>query len=199
MRHRPALVLVALACLLLALPAGGVGAVGDPVPVGEGVWPLQPRPRLVAGFDPPEQRWGPGHRGVDLAGRPGAPVLSALAGRVAYVGTIGGVPVVSVQHGRLRTTYQPVAASVAVGDAVARGGVLGRLVRAGSHCFPGACLHWGLVEGAGVGRDYLDPLLLVGGGPVRLLPLDGSLPPTAAARSGVLASSRPAPLPRGVV
>lgn len=206
MRHRPALpallvaaLVAALGCLLLPLPAGGAGRAPGPVPVGEGAWPLQPRPRLVTGFDPPEQRWDPGHRGVDLAGSPGAVVLSALAGRVAYVGTVAGVPVVSVQHGRLRTTYQPVAASVAVGDAVARGAGLGRLVRAGSHCFPGACLHWGLVEGAGDGRDYLDPLLLVGGGPVRLLPLDGSLPPTAPVRSGVLASSRPAPLPRGVV
>ena len=40
-----------------------------------------------------------------------------------------------------------------------------------SHCFPAACLHWGLIEGTGDGQVYLDPLSLVGGGPVRLLPL----------------------------
>lgn len=202
MRHRPALlvvVLTCLACLVLPLPAGGAGPPRGPVPIGEGVWPLQPRPRLVTGFDPPDERWGAGHRGVDLSGRPGAPVLSSLAGRVAYVGTVAGVPVVSVQHGPLRTTYQPVAASVALGEAVERGGVLGRLVRAGSHCFPGACLHWGLLDQSGGGRDYLDPLLLVGGGPVRLLPLDGPLPSGAAGRTGVLATALPAPLPRGVV
>lgn len=185
-------VVAAVLVLLVPLPAGGAGPDPGSVPVGEGAWPLQPRPRVVAGFDPPDERWGRGHRGVDLAGRPGAPVRSALAGRVAYVGTIAGVPVVSVQHGPLRTTYQPVVASVAVGDRVARGGVLGRLVRAGSHCFPGACLHWGLKRG----RDYLDPLLLVGGGPVRLLPLDGSVT-APSARTGVL-PTRVAPLPRGV-
>jgi hypothetical protein len=35
------------------------------------------------------------------------------------------------------------------------------------HCFPATCLHWGLI----VGETYVDPLTLVGGGPVRLLPL----------------------------
>src|SRR3712207_6926505 len=33
-----------------------------------GVWPLRPRPEVVRGFDPPDVRWGSGHRGVDLAG-----------------------------------------------------------------------------------------------------------------------------------
>ncbi len=54
---------------------------------------------------------------------------------------------------------------------MAAGDVLGRLVVADSHCFPAACLHWGLIEGSGDDQTYLDPLSLVGGGPVRLLPL----------------------------
>ena len=74
-------------------------------------------------------------------------------------------------HGGRRTTYEPVVASVERGQAVAAGDVLGRLVVTDSHCFPAACLHWGLVEGDGDARTYLDPLSLVGGGPVRLLPL----------------------------
>ena len=49
--------------------------------------------------------------------------------------------------------------------------MIGRLELFGSHCFPRACLHWGLIEG----RDhYLDPLTLVGASPVRLLPLFSS-------------------------
>ena len=63
-----------------------------------------------------------------------------------------------------------------VGDTVDAGGTLGRLELFGSHCFPRACLHWGLIEGA---EHYLDPLTLVGAGPVRLLPLDGGAPPVA--------------------
>ncbi len=74
-----------------------------------------------------------------------------------------------VDHGATRTTYEPVTASVAVGDTVAAGGPVGRLELPGSHCFPAACLHWGWIRN--VDDVYLDPLLLVGAGPVRLLPL----------------------------
>ena len=55
---------------------------------------------------------------------------------------------------------------------VARGSVIGTLQRGSSHCFPRACLHWGLLRG----DTYLDPLTLVGAGPVRLLPLSGACP-----------------------
>ncbi len=66
-----------------------------------------------------------------------------------------------------RTTYEPVTANVRVGDVLARGQPIGTLELAGSHCFPRTCLHWGWRRGS----TYLDPLLLVGGGPIVLLPL----------------------------
>ncbi|HEX5562602.1 MAG TPA: M23 family metallopeptidase [Nocardioidaceae bacterium] len=132
-----------------------------------GVWPLRPRPTVVAAFDPPASRWGPGHRGVDLAGRVGQQVHSALAGRVTFAGRLAGRGVVVVDHGATRTTYEPLTASVAVGDRVAAGAVIGRLELFGSHCLPRACLHWGLIEGR---ETYLDPLTLVGAAPVVLLP-----------------------------
>ena len=50
---------------------------------------------------------------------------------------------------------------------MAAGDVVGVLDLPASHCFPRACLHWGWRRG----DTYLDPLDLVGGGPVRLLPL----------------------------
>jgi murein DD-endopeptidase MepM/ murein hydrolase activator NlpD len=122
---------------------------------------------VVPGFSPPADPWGAGHRGVDLLGRVGEPVHSSRAGTVTYVGTIAGVGVVVVRHGTTRTTYQPVHASVHVGQHVEAGQVLGTLTLAGSHCFPSACLHWGLLDG----DRYLDPLTRVGAAPVRLLPL----------------------------
>lgn len=131
------------------------------------VWPLDPVPDVVQRFDPPEHDWEPGHRGVDLRGRPGQVVRSALPGRVGFVGAIGGKPVVTVLHGGRRTTYEPVVASVVEGQTVAAGDPLGRLVTRSSHCFPATCLHWGLIEG----EAYLDPLELIGAQPVRLLPL----------------------------
>jgi murein DD-endopeptidase MepM/ murein hydrolase activator NlpD len=149
--------LVSVAALLLP------GLTAEPV----GVWPLQPQPPVVRGFDPPATPYGAGHRGVDLLGSVGQPVLAALPGTVTWAGSLAGRGVVVVDHGTTRTTYEPVAATVPVGATVAAGGPIGTLALAGSHCFPRACLHWGWIRG----ETYLDPLLIVGAGPVRLLPL----------------------------
>lgn len=132
------------------------------------VWPLVPRPDVVARFDPPASTWGAGHRGVDLLGRPGQVVRAAATGTITFAGPLAGRGVVVVDHGETRTTYEPVRATVHVGDRVAEGQPIGRLEVPMSHCFPRACLHWGLLRG----DIYLDPLTLVGAGPVRLLPWD---------------------------
>jgi murein DD-endopeptidase MepM/ murein hydrolase activator NlpD len=167
-RSRSVVVAVVLVVLVsLARPAGAVGPPVAPVPVG--VWPLQPTPQVVRGFEPPGSAWGAGHRGVDLAGFPGQVVHTALAGRVLFAARLAGRGVVVVDHGSTRTTYEPVTATVRAGDVLARGQPIGTLELAGSHCWPSACLHWGWKRGA----TYLDPLLLVGGGPIVLLPLSG--------------------------
>ena len=165
--HRPLVVVAGIVAVVVSLarPTGAAGAPVAPVPVG--VWPLQPPPRVVRAFDPPGSPWGAGHRGVDLAGTLGQVVHSALAGRVTFASRLAGRGVVVVDHGATRTTYEPVAASVSVGDVLARGQPIGTLELAGSHCFPRACLHWGWLRGS----TYLDPLLLVGGGRIVLLPL----------------------------
>lgn len=149
------------------------GEVIQPAPSGA-VWPLKPQPAVVRAFEPPLSRYAAGHRGVDLAGAPGQRVFAAEAGRVTYAGLLAGRGVVVVSHGSTRTTYEPVHARVHVGATVRAGDVLGTLERFGSHCAPASCLHWGLIRG----DTYLDPLTLLGAGPVRLLPL---FPPGAAA------------------
>lgn len=146
----------------------------DDAPSRHGAWPLSPRPSVARGFDPPQLRWSRGHRGVDLVGRAGQPVRSALAGRITFAGRIAGRGVVVVDHGGTRTTYEPVRSTAHVGDVVARGSRIGVLQRGMSHCFPRACLHWGLLRG----RTYLNPLTLVGAGPLRLLPLTTPWLPT---------------------
>ncbi len=137
-----------------------------------GVWPTMPVPVVVHGFDPPSVSWGPGHRGVDLAGRVGQPVRAALAGRITFSGILAGRGVVVVDHGETRTTYEPVVPSLARGTLVVAGQRIGWLAAQGSHCLPTACLHWGWLRG----ETYLDPLRLVGPGPVRLLPLWAAFP-----------------------
>jgi murein DD-endopeptidase MepM/ murein hydrolase activator NlpD len=160
-----------LVLVLIGLLLGAAGPVHGRAEEPRGLWPLDPEPDVVRRFEPPPHPYAAGHRGVDLAGAPGQPVLAALPGTVGFAGSIGGKPVVTVLHGARRTTYEPVVASVEPGQDVAAGNVLGRLVTVDSHCFPAACLHWGLIRGRGADQEYLDPLTLVGGGPVRLLPL----------------------------
>jgi murein DD-endopeptidase MepM/ murein hydrolase activator NlpD len=156
-----------LGALVLAVLLGSPAPSSAGPDRAEGVWPLVPDPEVVRGFEPPPHPFAAGHRGVDLAARPGQAVRSALPGTVGFAGSIGGKPVVTVLHGGRRTTDEPVEATVERGQEVAAGAVLGRLTLTDSHCFPAACLHWGLLRG----EEYLDPLTLIGSGPVRLLPL----------------------------
>src|SRR5690606_1004032 len=111
--------------------------------VALGVWPLAPAPTVWHEFEPPEERWSRGHRGVDLVGTVGQPVRAAVDGTVAFAGTVAGIPSVSVDHpDGTRTTYQPVLPAVAPGTVVRAGTPLGALVPTGSHCAPATCLHW---------------------------------------------------------
>ncbi|NYF57500.1 murein DD-endopeptidase MepM/ murein hydrolase activator NlpD [Micromonospora purpureochromogenes] len=148
-------------------------------------WPLDGTPRPVRRFDPPPRPWLPGHRGVDLAAASGATVRAAGAGTVLFAGVVAGRPVVTVGHAAgLRTTYEPVRPEVRPGDPVRPGTPLGVLLAGHPGCPGPACLHWGLRRGA----DYLDPLALLGLGPVRLLPVrDPSGPLTEQTASGALA------------
>ena len=135
---------------------------------GRWVWPMNPH-SLAGGFDRPAQNWLPGHRGVDLVGRAGDLVLAAGSGTIAFAGTVAGKGVVVIKHGSLRTTYEPVLASVSLGDRVRAGDVIGKLRPGASHCAKSNsvyCLHWGLLRG----DKYLNPLLLVQKR-VRLLPV----------------------------
>ncbi len=155
----------------------GVGstpsAAGSPSPeaVPAFQWPLPGEPPVVRRFDPPPQPWLPGHRGVDLAAAAGTPVLAAGDGVVTFAGAVAGRPVLTVTHAAgLRTTYEPVYSDVEVGTPVLAGVPIGRLRAGHPGCVAPACLHWGLRRGG----TYLDPLALLGRGPVRLLPLDGT-------------------------
>lgn len=148
-------------------PAPGAGRPS----VGAWTSPVAGTPAVTRPFEPPASAYGPGHRGADLAGAPGAPVLAAGDGVVVFAGMVAGRPVISIDHaGGLRTTYEPVEASVAGGQRVARGSFIGTLAPGHAGCPVAACLHWGLRRG----ETYLDPLSLLAVPRVRLLPLRGS-------------------------
>lgn len=162
MRRRLLILALVIGLSLLGLPAQQSTVWADPGPVAgsdpallDAGWPLRGNPEIAEEYNPPEERWKAGHRGIDLAATVGADVLAAAGGTVTFAGTIAGKGVVVVAHGALRTTYQPVVAAVAVGTIVARGALLGRLTT-GGHCAM-ACLHWGLKRG----DNYLDPRSLL--------------------------------------
>ncbi|TDT32892.1 M23 family metallopeptidase [Naumannella halotolerans] len=153
-----------------------------------GVWPLEGP--VVRDYDAPDPDWLPGHRGVDLGTEPGAPVVAAAAGTVTHVGPIAGRGVVVVDHGSVRTTYEPVDPTVTSGTVVAAGDRIGTVTAGHPGCPVAACLHWGLREQ----ERYRDPRDLLGGaeGQVRMVAGDS--------REAVeqAASNRPAPTDGGL-
>lgn len=169
-----AVLVVVVLAVVLVVPT--VAATPDP-PRADFRYPLPGVMSVTAPFDPPAERWLSGHRGVDLAAAPLAEVRAPADGTVLFAGAVGGRPVVSVDHGGgLRTTYEPVRATVRAGDRVFAGLTLGHLLAGHVGCPATACLHWGarMATGGPSGDDdeYVDPLDLVGEDdrPIRLKP-----------------------------
>jgi murein DD-endopeptidase MepM/ murein hydrolase activator NlpD len=130
---------------------------------------MLPAPEVVTPFRAPSHPYGPGHRGVDLGGAPGGPVLAARAGTVVFAGPVGGRDLVSVLHDDgLRTTYEPVQPMVETGAVIRAGDVIGFLQPGHAGCAAQACLHWGIRRDR---NEYLDPLVLLRPPRVRLLPV----------------------------
>jgi murein DD-endopeptidase MepM/ murein hydrolase activator NlpD len=169
---------------LMPSPAAAQGVAATTLPGPVAATPTGPDPDTpvslpVAGpatvlvpFGDPPHRYAPGHRGVDLAASPGSPVLAAADGVVTFAGPVAGRPVLTVRHDSgLRSSYEPVAATVSVGTRVRRGQPLGTSVGAGhASCAPAVCLHWGVRL---PDDTYLDPMALLTGWRVRLWPWTG--------------------------
>jgi murein DD-endopeptidase MepM/ murein hydrolase activator NlpD len=172
--------------LALAVLTPWAWAVGTPPPVPPRTpptpalgraWPVGTHPAVLRSWEPPATLYGRGHRGVDLAAPPGTPVRAVAPGRISFAGRVAGRGVVSVELDGtdLRTTYEPVKASVSVkkGDEVEAGEVVGTVEPVASHCTL-TCVHWGLLRD----KAYLNPLSLLPPGllrtgPSRLLPVLG--------------------------
>lgn len=172
--------LLLCAALSLALVAGWA----SPALASAGVPPVNGP--IARGFDPPDQPWLPGHRGIDLLSAAGAPVVAAMGGRVVFAGRIANRGVIVVSHGETRTTYEPVASAVSVGETVSAGQRLGTLTE-GHPCPGGTCLHLGWRRG----ETYLDPSELFEVAGLRLLASN------AAALAAKLAAAREAALAEG--
>ncbi|MEA3019490.1 MAG: hypothetical protein QOI47_1014 [Actinomycetota bacterium] len=124
---------------------------------------------VVDGWRPPTTPYGPGNRGIDLGTQPGEMVRAAADGTVTFAGRIGSWWHVVVLHADgIRTSYSFLASvEVRRGERVAQGDVVG---------VAGTTVHFG----ARAGNEYIDPTVLLGGGPpkVHLVPVDGQRPLT---------------------
>jgi murein DD-endopeptidase MepM/ murein hydrolase activator NlpD len=137
-----------------AEPAGRLAPAAAAATAGPWAWPLVPRPAVLRPFDPPDKPWLSGHRGVDLkAASDGGTVTSPEAGTISFVGVVVDRPVITVDHGNgLRSSFEPVRSTLAKGDPVGKGQILGTL--ATGHCGATPCVHWGVRRG----EDYVNPL-----------------------------------------
>lgn len=193
---RPAAWLLGLLLLVAGptIPASGVPPANR---TGAWTWPLSPQPELRKAFDPPERDWLPGHRGVDLAAASGQTVLSPAGGTVNFSGWLVDRYVLTIEHGWLRSSFEPVFSELRAGEPVQQGQIIGtvqteRPVRVepqpgreppaadettnqSGHCSAKGtdCLHWGVRRG----KTYLDPLVFIGDRrPSVLLSFEGPLP-----------------------
>ena len=127
------------------------------------LWPVG-QPAVIADFDPPDQPWLSGHRGVDLQASDGDELYAPADGIISFAGSVGGKSVVSVNHGDLVSTFEPAHTEGVAGTAVRRGDVIGEVGGASDHC-DGRCLHWGVrrvrLQNEGTATTYLDPLARV--------------------------------------
>ncbi len=140
---------------------------GEGGPREEDPGELAPSPRwrapvpgeVIKPYDPPEQDWLPGHRGVDLRAEPGDPIRAAGAGTVTHAGPVAGVGWVTIAHaGGVETTYGPVTSlRVAEGEHVASGARIGELDD-GGHGVAGS--DHGLHLGARLDGEPTDPTVL---------------------------------------
>jgi murein DD-endopeptidase MepM/ murein hydrolase activator NlpD len=140
---------------------------------GDWTWPIAGP--IVRGYDPPQDPYGSGHRGIDIGAPAGTVVVAPAPGTVTFAGTVAGYLFLTIDHGRgVSSTYSWLAALlVHEGDVVTRGEPIAR----SGYGHPGDTvdsLHMGVkLDGAYVDPlDYLSPLDLTT--MIRLAPLAGA-------------------------
>ena len=152
--RRGALHMLSLPVALMSVGFGVANPTARPLGAIGWEWPI--RGPVIRGFDAPEDPFGAGHRGIDIAASIGTVVVAPAAGTVAFAGKVGGYLFVTLDHGgEVFSTYSWISAtSVRRGDSVTAGQPFA--VTGAGH--PGSSvphLHFG-VRHAGA---YVDPLL----------------------------------------
>src|SRR4051794_13498000 len=138
----------------------GSGAVEPAAAAAGWRWPLAGQ--VITPYRNGDDPYAAGqHRGIDIAGRVGDPVVAAVGGRVGFAGRAGssGLTVtVRTADGRYDTSYLHLSSlSVRRGDTVAGGRRIGAVGTTGRRSAEHPHLHFG-VRDAGTRHAYHDPL-----------------------------------------
>ena len=180
--------------LTAALLAALATLAGAPAARAESwTWPL--RGEVITPYRNVNDPYAAGqHRGIDIAGRIGSPVVAAAGGSVGFAGTAGssGLTVsVRTADGRLDTSYLHLSSlAVRKGDRVRQGQRIGAVGTTGRRSAAPPHLHFG-VRRAGSRHAYLDPLAFLPAPPPAASP---RATPPAAVPVGAPARPSPAPL-----
>jgi murein DD-endopeptidase MepM/ murein hydrolase activator NlpD len=150
-----------------ALAASSTAAVPQ---AGTWLWPVTGP--VIRGFDPPEDPYSAGHRGIDIATAFGTAIRAPAAGVVTFSGKVGGQLFITLDHGDgLSSTYSWLSSTaVHKGDHVSGGATIGA-TGAGHPGSSVAHLHLGVKLDGG----YIDPMIMLAPlsvvGLIRLAPL----------------------------
>jgi murein DD-endopeptidase MepM/ murein hydrolase activator NlpD len=137
---------------------------------GTWLWPVTGP--VIRGFDPPDDPYSAGHRGIDIATAFGTAIRAPAAGVVTFSGKVGGLLFITLDHGDgLSSTYSWLSSTVVrKGDHVSRGATIGA-TGAGHPGSSVAHLHLGVKLDGG----YIDPMIMLAPlsvvGLIRLAPL----------------------------
>ena len=161
--RRTTLVLLTVAAVVVAQPPTFAAS--------PWTWPVTGP--VIRTFDPPEDPFGSGHRGIDIAAPAGTSVVAAEAGTVSFAGRVGGELFVTVDHGGgLASTYSWLSA-VGVGRNDVVGG--GQVIASSGTGHPGSAEPAQLHLGVKLNGEYVDPLDYLSAasvvGLIRLAPL----------------------------
>ena len=146
--------------LSLTAAVAFVAFLAPPAPAhAEWVWPLR-GPVITTYRNGDDPYAGGQHRGIDIAGPVGAPVVAAAGGEVRFAGTAGssGLTVSVRTADGFDTSYLHLSSvSVRAGEVVSSGDALGAVGMTGSRSTSEPHLHFGVRE-AGARHAYLNPL-----------------------------------------
>jgi Peptidase family M23 len=171
------------------------------------VWPL--RGEVITSYSNGEDPYASGqHRGIDIAGETGQPVVAATSGSVRFAGTAGssGVTVSIRTLDGFDTSYLHLSsASVREGQSVEAGEQIGAVGTSGTRSVERPHLHFG-VRNAGSRHAYRNPLAFLPAAPPppetpRAAPAPQPVrgPLTPAPAPVAVPNGREAPAPRGAV